>query len=137
MTGLPHQSRRSEPTASSTRSTFPEGFRARSDWRAKTPMSVRRDTIPHQNPVDEIGLEHPVLPPVPARVNGSVALRVQGLPRNAFNLVEAHSLSNACRRSSLPLSNVDRNTVEVIHLDRSRTRGSPVRARSHLPIGRR
>ena len=99
-----------------------------------TVMSVRRDTIPHQNSVDEIGLEHPVLPPVPTRGNRSVALRVEGFPRDAFNLVDTHSFSNACRRSSRPLSNVDRNTVEVIHFDRSRTRGSPVHVRRHLTI---
>src|SRR5712692_2933523 len=89
-------------------------------------ISVRHDTIPNQNTVDEIGLKHPVLPAVLVGCNWSIALRVDGFSREAFNLVEAHSLSNTCRRSGLPLPNVDRNTVEVVHLDRSGTRCSPV-----------
>src|SRR6266404_3420244 len=95
---------------------------------------VRDDPIPDQDPVHEIGFEHTVLPPVLVGDNRSIALLVEGLPRNSLDLVEAHSLSNSCRSSSLPLPNVDSHTVEVIDLDRSRARGSPIHVRGHLPI---
>src|SRR5918992_6172276 len=92
-----------------------------------------RRAVPHQNSVEEIRLQHSVLPVVLVGHELAVDPRADRLARQLLDFLDRESLAQRALPGCRKLAYFDRNVIDEVHLDGSIRTAVP--ARCDGPVG--